>query len=285
MSWAKIDDKLHASEKVLDCSLSARGLWLMCLSWVADKESDGAVPRSVVRLHAGAQWQELAGELVACGLWEVTETGWAFHDYLAYNPSKAQLEEERQKAADRKAAWKERQSAARGTNEPAPDPMQRSLRGNNTRTPRERRSVAVPNAERTQHPDPDPDPGVTKVTPTSSPLPPDVIPQGSAYDPARPLPVEVQNFIASKGHEAPRWEQELRLEMSLTPPLGNPAAYMTKILKRFDREGLPQRGNALGALGRHSTPAERVAAVTVMQAQKLDSDLNAIGLGRSRSVN
>lgn len=103
MSWVKIDDQLHTNEKALDCSLAARGLWLMCLSWVGDKETDGAIPRSVVRLHAGPQWQELSEELVSAGLWDVTETGWQFHDYLSYNKSHEELEADRNKAKDRMA--------------------------------------------------------------------------------------------------------------------------------------------------------------------------------------
>jgi hypothetical protein len=132
---------------------------------------------------------------------------------------------------------------------------------------------------------PEPEPLAIDKSIASSPLPPMANMGGSVYDPAKPLPLEVQNFIASKGHDSPSWEKELRLEISLAPALGEPGAYMKTILKRWEREGLPQRGNALGVLGRHSTPAERVAAVTAMQAQKLDSDLNALGLGRTRSVN
>lgn len=101
MSWAKIDDHLHSNEKVLGCSLAARGLWLMCLSWVADRETDGAIPRSVARLHGGEQWATLAEELVECGLWEEREAGWAFHDYLAYNPPAEKIRAEREAARER----------------------------------------------------------------------------------------------------------------------------------------------------------------------------------------
>lgn len=154
MSWAKLDDQLHSNEKWLDLSLAARGLWSTCLSWVADKETDGAVSRSVVRLHGGAQWEELSNELVATGMWDVTEAGWQFHDYLDYNPSKAELEEERRKAAERKAAWKAKRASTNGD----------GTDGTPTSgTATERRSTSVPNGDGTLHPDPDPDPGSTKV--------------------------------------------------------------------------------------------------------------------------
>lgn len=146
MSWAKVDDQLHSNEKILDCSLAARGLWLMCLSWVADKETDGAVSRSVVKLHAGAQWQELSGELVSAGLWDVTESGWAFHDYLDCNPSRSELEEERRKTAERKARWKEKNASG---------------------TPEERRSPSVPPQSGTMLPEPEPEPVRGRVISTT----------------------------------------------------------------------------------------------------------------------
>lgn len=150
MSWAKIDDQLHSNEKALGCSLAARGLWLMCLSWVADRETDGAIPRSVARLHGGEQWVNLAAELVECGLWEEREAGWAFHDYLAYNPSRADLEKERQGAAERKARWKKRQHPTEGT----ASPQQENADG----TPTERCSERRGNSVRTLAPVPDPVP-------------------------------------------------------------------------------------------------------------------------------
>lgn len=229
MSWAKIDDQLHSNEKFLACSLAARGLWTVCLSWVADKETDGALPRSIVRLHAGADLPALAGELVEAGLWIVTETGWAFHDYLAYNPSKAQLEEERQKAADRKAAWKARQQAEKGSTPPVPP--QESAEKNDTRTPAERRSFSVPNAERTEHPDPDPE--ITKVISSSPPTPnehkaPKETTEAKIFSFADPLPIHVQNFLAQSCPAF--YENHLRLALSGRSPDGL-ASYAMEILR------------------------------------------------------
>lgn len=92
--WAKVDDKLHSHPKWLDCGLAARGLWTTCLSWACDQGTDGRLPRSIVRLHAGADADTITAELVDAGLWEVDGNGWLIHNFLAYNPS-AEVEQER----------------------------------------------------------------------------------------------------------------------------------------------------------------------------------------------
>lgn len=265
MSWAKIDDQLHSNEKFLACSLAARGLWTICLSWVADKETDGAIPRSIVRLHAGPQLQELTAELVEAGLWEVTEAGWAFHDYLAYNPSKSQLEEDRQKAADRKAAWKERQQSARTQSEPTKE----SRRGNDTRTARERRSVGVPNGERTEHPDPDPE--VTKVTsspptPKEHEAPKETTEKVFAF--SDPLPLHVQNFLAESCPDF--YEDHLRLALVGRSP-GGLASYALEILRGWKRGGKNAPQAPLPGVPALAPPpvAERLPDVAKMREWKI----------------
>lgn len=121
MSWVKVDDQLHANPKVLEVSLSARGLWITCLSWVGDKESDGVLPASIVRLHAGAMFDELSAELVAAGLWTRAANGkdFEYHDYLAYNKSHAQLEEERASGARRQQSFRDRRHDRRRDEKPS----------------------------------------------------------------------------------------------------------------------------------------------------------------------
>jgi hypothetical protein len=94
MSWAKIDDQLHASEKFAAVSLSATGLWLLCLSWAADRRTDGRLPLGIVRRLGGTGVDILAAELVDANLWEPTESGWQIHNYLEYNPTRIEQETE-----------------------------------------------------------------------------------------------------------------------------------------------------------------------------------------------
>lgn len=93
------------------------------------------------------------------------------------------------------------------------------------------------------------------VVPVESlPATPDAPMQGSTYPPSRILPVYIQDFIAAKGAESKRWERELRLEIALVAIQGDPARYMASILKRWEREGLPQRTAAASPSGPVSDP-------------------------------
>ena len=86
MPWAKLDDNLHANDKMACVSLAATGLWTLALSWTAQQLKDGFVPTGILRRFAGAALDALAAELVSAGLWVASEGGYTFHDYLKYNP-------------------------------------------------------------------------------------------------------------------------------------------------------------------------------------------------------
>lgn len=114
MSWVKIDDQLHSNPKVLQCSLAARGLWLMCLSWVGDKETDGVLPMSIARLHAGADYTTLSEELIEAGLWIEEGKNLIFKDYLEYNRSADQIEAEREATATRQGRFRNNRKKSNG---------------------------------------------------------------------------------------------------------------------------------------------------------------------------
>lgn len=134
--WAKVDDQLHSHPKWLEVSLSARGLWTTCLSWTCGHGTDGFVPRSFVRMHAGADTDALAAELVGIGLWDAEENGWRFHDFLLYNPSAEEVVEHEahvstvRAEAGRKSGEsrrnKARTNAEQNTNKNEPRPRPRS---------------------------------------------------------------------------------------------------------------------------------------------------------------
>jgi hypothetical protein len=100
MPWFRVDDGFHSHPKVLATSPAALGLWVVAGSWSSAHLTDGVVPDDVLpRLVPDAV--KLAEELVTTGLWKRRRGAYKFHDFLARNPSKEAVENERKKAAER----------------------------------------------------------------------------------------------------------------------------------------------------------------------------------------
>lgn len=141
MTWARLDDGFWCNDKVIGLSLEATGVWAKTLSWVAFHKTDGCIPS---KLPSQMGWPDSAvDELVAEGLWEEAERGWLIHDYLEYNPSRAELDTS--KAAQRERTAKHRDRRKR----------EAVSEGNALRT-------TLRNALGNTPPDPDPDPGSQK---------------------------------------------------------------------------------------------------------------------------
>lgn len=111
MSWFKVDDKLWGHPKWLATPIRARGLWVTAGSWSADQEMDGNIPRHVLPI-LGATLRD-ASALVAAGLWQATDTGWRFHGWAEFQPTREQKEAEREAARERMRAGRERKAAKR----------------------------------------------------------------------------------------------------------------------------------------------------------------------------
>jgi hypothetical protein len=87
MAWAKIDDRLHSHWKVAEAGVEAMGLWVLALSWSRAQRTNGYVPIAVARKLGGRMATKHAANLVKARLWIEVEGGYAFHDFLNYNPS------------------------------------------------------------------------------------------------------------------------------------------------------------------------------------------------------
>jgi hypothetical protein len=98
MTWARLDDRLHAHPKAIKAGLEAMGVWVMALSYCAAYGTDGRVDRDAVERICGSRkvFERVTKRLEACGLWERDETGSGFriHDFLDYNPSRSDVEKE-----------------------------------------------------------------------------------------------------------------------------------------------------------------------------------------------
>lgn len=102
MTWFRVDDGLADHPKVLGVSLAAMGLWVKAGAWCGKQLTDGKLPRAAVQLLGGTR--KLAAELVSAGLWHETQDGYEFHDWLRLNPSRTDVEAERESARERMRA-------------------------------------------------------------------------------------------------------------------------------------------------------------------------------------
>lgn len=125
MPWFKVDDGFFSSKPVLRLPRRYRaqsvGLWLLAGTWSAQEELDGFVPEYVLSELCGTP--SLAAQLVSVGLWENVDrassergiSGWRFRNWGKYQPTKAELDENREKERIRKANWRASHRDTTGT--------------------------------------------------------------------------------------------------------------------------------------------------------------------------
>jgi hypothetical protein len=149
--WVRLDDSFDDDPRVTTAGPAAAGLLTMLLAYSNRNLSDGFVSETTVRQKAGRQAESLKTVMVKVGLLKPEERdgipGYRIHqDFVRLQPTREQVEAERQAAKARKERWLERQR-------------------NEGRTPEEQRSERQSNAAATaedraqnEAPDPDPDP-------------------------------------------------------------------------------------------------------------------------------
>lgn len=104
MPWARLDDTLHGHPKIRRAwrCRPALGLHLLALSYASSYETDGRIDTEFVedQLPDPGERSTVVAALVDAGLWKERSNGWTIHDFLKYNPSRADAEARRE--ADRK---------------------------------------------------------------------------------------------------------------------------------------------------------------------------------------
>lgn len=112
MPWISIDDNFPDHPKVTAAGPLAAWLHVCGMAYCGRYLTDGHIPaRQIPRLADLDDPLALAERLVEVGLWEEVEGGYLVHDYLKYNPSRAQVEAKREANARRQAAFRNRKSA------------------------------------------------------------------------------------------------------------------------------------------------------------------------------
>ncbi len=176
MTWFKVDDGFgeHAKVDALGADMApALAVWLLCGTASARSLTDGVVTpamlaRSCLLLSARDRARGAAA-LVRVGLWHEVDGGWSFHDWHKYQPTRANVEAERECARERMANV--RANKARSSE---------NVRANNSRTsgehsPKFERSSLYPSRPDPSRPDPSrPDPCESEAEtgqPAESPAP------------------------------------------------------------------------------------------------------------------
>ena len=130
MTWVKLDDGFTEHPKIIEVGPLGQVVHVQALCYSARNLTDGQIPRRTYlglvaglegsRVLSGGRWIDAktidwSARLVAAGLWEVGPgDGWTVHNYLAYNPSKANVEaERRERKRGRAAGGKARAARAR----------------------------------------------------------------------------------------------------------------------------------------------------------------------------
>ena len=99
MAWVRLDDQFTDHPKVVAAGPLAAWLYVCGLTYCARHLTDGLIPVAQVRQMAASGAGKLAAALVAVGLWEEAPGGYRVHDYLEYNPTRAQVLALRQQRA------------------------------------------------------------------------------------------------------------------------------------------------------------------------------------------
>jgi hypothetical protein len=116
VTWFRIDDGFADHPKVDalsdgPCFESAIGLWMLAGVWSAKHLTDGFVPRGRLGRIGIRRAEAAARELVRVGLWEEDPDGWRFRSWHEYQPSRAEVEEKREKTAQRVRKHREKGNA------------------------------------------------------------------------------------------------------------------------------------------------------------------------------
>lgn len=110
MGWSKIDDGYPDHPKVVDLSDRAFRVDITAWCYCSRFLTDGHLPETVLRRWASSK---VITELVQAGRLDEVPSGFEVHDYLVYNPTRAEVLDQREKQrAQRSAAGKARAAGA-----------------------------------------------------------------------------------------------------------------------------------------------------------------------------
>jgi hypothetical protein len=122
VTWFKVDDQFPRHPKVVRAGTDAAWLFIAGGCYCSQYLTDGFIPKdALVGLTALRTPLKLAQRLVEAGLWHDRGDCWEVNDFLQYNPSREQVENDRRAARERRSKGG-RTSGERRANVMNPDP-------------------------------------------------------------------------------------------------------------------------------------------------------------------
>jgi len=113
MTWVKVDEGMPENPKIIGLGPAVKWAHVEAICYCARNMTDGRVPAAAARRMATATGIR---QLVEAGLWERDGSDYIVHDYLEYNPSRAEVMEQRAQAqAIRSAGGRARAAQAQRT--------------------------------------------------------------------------------------------------------------------------------------------------------------------------
>jgi hypothetical protein len=108
MPWARLDDAILDNPKIIAAGPLGFALHVAAITWCARNLTDGFIPKRRVtqlldlgslrvseatlgRVRHALTTADVAEDLARIGLWHDHGVSWELHDYLVYNPSKAEV--------------------------------------------------------------------------------------------------------------------------------------------------------------------------------------------------
>lgn len=115
MTWTKLSDDWNTHPKMLKLnSRDARLFWVDCLTYCNSHHTDGEFPIEAVR-QIGGELSKKSSEICLQKLLEVglldrkkDGSGFVIHNFLAYNPSRSELDEKRESTRKRVESFRKR---------------------------------------------------------------------------------------------------------------------------------------------------------------------------------
>lgn len=112
--WVRLDVDYFGNPKILAAGKDARSLHLASICWTAQHLTDGHIPPLIVAhlCQTAGVARKTVTRLTDAGLWhENGDGGYVIHDYVTMNPSRDEVERDREGWRDRQRRFRSRRES------------------------------------------------------------------------------------------------------------------------------------------------------------------------------